>query len=71
MDDMTRAFAVFARNGKPIEPTFVRRVIDRNGRIVEDHASWDDPWLEGDEKLDRMAVGMGIEPQPIIEPRTA
>ena len=30
MDDMTRAFAVFARNGKPSEPTFVRRVIDRN-----------------------------------------
>ena len=31
IDDMTRAFAVFARNGKPIEPVIVRRVIDRTG----------------------------------------
>ncbi len=71
MDDMTRAFAVFARNGKPIEPTFVRRVIDRTGRVVEDHAAWDDPWLEGDERLDRQAALMGKEPAPVIDPRTA
>ena len=30
IDEMTRAFAVFARNGKPIEPVMVRRVIDRD-----------------------------------------
>ena len=30
-DDLTRAFAVFARNGKPIDPMIVRRVIDRTG----------------------------------------
>jgi penicillin-binding protein 1A len=71
MDDMTRAFAVFARNGKPQEPVTVRRVIDRKGHIVEDHSSWDDPWLDGDSRLDRVAATMGIEPKPVIEPRTA
>jgi len=68
---MTRAFAVFARNGKPIEPVMVRRVIDRQGHVILDNSSWDDPWLDGDERLDRAAATMGIEPKPVIEPRTA
>jgi penicillin-binding protein 1A len=71
MDDMTRAFAVFARNGKPQEPVMVRRVIDRKGHVIIDHAAWDDPWLDGDERLDRVAMTMGEEPKPVIEPRTA
>jgi len=71
MDDMTRAFAVFARNGKPIEPVMVRRVIDRQGRVILDDTAWDDPWVDGDEHLDRVAATMGIEPKPVIEPRTA
>jgi penicillin-binding protein 1A len=71
MDDMTRAFAVFARNGKPIEPVMVRRVIDRQGHVVLDNSSWDDPWLDGDGRLDRAAATMGFEPKPVIEPRTA
>jgi len=71
MDDMTRAFAVFARNGKPQEPVMVRRVIDRKGHVIVDHAAWDDPWLDGDERLDRVAMTMGDEPKPVIEPRTA
>jgi penicillin-binding protein 1A len=71
MDDMTRAFAVFARNGRPIEPVFVRRIIDRKGQIIEDHSSWTDPWLDGDARLDRVAALMGVEPAPVIEPRTA
>jgi penicillin-binding protein 1A len=71
IDDITRAFAVFARNGRPIETISVRRVIDRQGRVLEDHSAWDDPWLDGDTRLDRVAMTMGIEPAPVIEPRTA
>ena len=71
MDDMTRAFAVFARNGAPIEPVFVRRVLDRQGHVIEDHSAWDDPWLDGDARLDRVAATMGVEAKPIIAPRTA
>jgi penicillin-binding protein 1A len=71
MDDMTKAFAVFAKNGRPIDPVFVRRVIDRRGQVVEDRSSWDDPWLDGDSRLDRVAAVMGVERAPVIEPRTA
>ena len=71
MDEMTRAFAVFARNGRPQEPVSVKRVIDRQGHVVIDHASWDDPWLDGDARLDHVAAAMGKEPDPVIDPRTA
>lgn len=71
LDEITDAFAVFARNGSPIAPVRVRRVIDRRGRVLEDHTSIDDPWLRGRDRLDRLAqVGM-MEAAPVIEPRTA
>lgn len=71
MDDLSRAFAVFARNGRPIETVYVRRVIDRRGRVIEDHTAWDDPILDGGARLDRIAARFGDEPGPVIAPRTA
>jgi penicillin-binding protein 1A len=70
-DDLARAFAVFARDGKPIDTVYVRRVIDRRGRVVEDHTSWDDPLLDGESRLDRINAKVGADPQPVIPPRTA
>ncbi|HZS39363.1 MAG TPA: transglycosylase domain-containing protein, partial [Polyangia bacterium] len=71
IDDITRAFAVFARNGKPIQPVLVRRVRDRAGRVLEDHTSYDDPMLAAGDKLDRVAATAGVSVEPVIEPRTA
>ncbi len=71
MDDLTRAFAVFARDGKPITPVTVRRVIDRSGRALEDHTAYDDPWLDAGDKLDRVAALAGHTVEPVIDPRTA
>jgi penicillin-binding protein 1A len=70
-DELTRAFAVFARNGRPIDNVFIRRVLDRQGHVVEDHSAYDDPWLDGDSKFDRVATLMGAEIKPVITPRTA
>ena len=71
MDELTKAFAVFARGGTAVEPVFIRRVTDREGRILADHTTWDDPWLLPEDRLDRMAVGAGLPKEPVIEPRTA
>ena len=70
-DDQARAFAVFARNGRPIDTVYVRRVVDRRGRVVEDHTAWDDPLLDGESRLDRLAARFGDEPKPVISPRSA
>ncbi len=71
MDDMTRAFAVFARMGRSIEPTMIRRLIDRKGEIIEDNTSYDDPFLPAADKFNRIAAKAGIYSVPVIEPRTA
>jgi penicillin-binding protein 1A len=70
-DDLSRAFAVFARDGRPVDTVYVRRVIDRRGRVVEDHTAWDDPLLDGAARLDRVAARFGDEPAPVIPPRAA
>jgi penicillin-binding protein 1A len=71
IDEITRAFAVFARNGRPIQPVTVRRVLDRQGRVIEDHTHYADPWLSAGHKLDRVAATAASTPAPVIDPRTA
>jgi penicillin-binding protein 1A len=71
LDEITDAFAVFARNGRPVQPVRIRRVLDRRGRVLEDHTVPDDPFLSESDRLDRIAA-IGVErPAPVIEPRTA
>ncbi len=71
MDDMAHVFGVFARSGVPIAPVLIRRVFDRAGKIIEDHATPDDPWLDADDKLNRWAAESGRPHDPVIPPRTA
>lgn len=35
--DMAKAYSVFA-NGKLVEPTVIMKVVDRNGKVLEDHS---------------------------------
>jgi membrane peptidoglycan carboxypeptidase len=49
----------------------VRRVIDRRGRVLEDHTHPDDPFLDEEDRLDRIAELGVSRPPPVIAPRTA
>jgi penicillin-binding protein 1A len=71
MDEITRAFSAFAKNGVLEDPIYVRRVLDRAGKILEDHSVYWDPMLGGGDKLDRLAQLAGQRTQPVIAPRTA
>lgn len=71
IDELSRAFAIFARNGRPIDTVSVRRILDRRGQVVEDHTAWFDPLLSSESRLDRIAAAWGQEPEPAISPRTA
>jgi penicillin-binding protein 1A len=70
LDELTRAFAVFARNGKSIDWIYVRRVFDRAGRVVEDNTVYYDPMLPAGDRLDRVAATAGLVPKQAIPPRT-
>jgi penicillin-binding protein 1A len=71
IDEMTRAFSAFARNGSLVEPVAVRRVRDRDGHVLEDHTSIGDPMQAPDLRLDRMVALAGTKVENVISPRTA
>jgi penicillin-binding protein 1A len=52
--DLTSVYADFNRMGARPKLIFLRRVLDRDGRILEDHSSFYDPWTE---LSDRIAAG--------------
>lgn len=69
--DLTNVYTLFNRMGQRPKMLFLRRVLDRDGRILEDHSSFYDPWTELD---DRIAAGYAKLFQPVeqvIAPETA
>lgn len=71
MDELSRAFGVFVREGKWVDPVYVRRVVDKNGVVlVDDRHPWDDAMDVGG-RIDAMAR-LGLEPpKQIIDIGTA
>jgi penicillin-binding protein 1A len=71
LDQLTRAFAIFARNGTWVDWSFVRRVLDRDGNALEDRTVPYDPVLAPGDRLDRLAAVGGVQPRQAISARTA
>ena len=79
LDEMARAFTVFARlgawwprpGGREKSWVYVRRILDRSGNAVEDNTVAEDPALPPADRLDRAAALAGIAPPQAIAPRTA
>ncbi len=70
--ELARAFSVFARSGRAVEPIFVVR-ITRGDETLVDRASWIDPTLSASRRLDR-AAALAVElvgSEPIYDPRSA
>jgi penicillin-binding protein 1A len=71
IDELTRAFSAFARNGSLAEPVYVRRVRDRSGNLLEDNTAVSDTMSAPSERLDRMVALAGQVSKDVIPPRTA
>ncbi|HXI58837.1 MAG TPA: penicillin-binding transpeptidase domain-containing protein, partial [Polyangia bacterium] len=71
IDEMTRAFSAFARNGVLVDPVYIRRIRDRNGVVLEDHTAIGDPVGPPSDRLDRLVALAGQKPETVISPRTA
>jgi penicillin-binding protein 1A len=71
MPELARAFAIFAREGKFVDWVYVRRIVDRDGNVVEDNTIYSDPQLSPADRLDRIAATAGVKPKQAISPRTA
>ena len=70
-DELTRAFATFIREGKRVDPVYIRQVRDRQNNLIEDHTSPEDPLISEDDRLDRLWALSAHRPRQIIDPRTA
>lgn len=78
LDEMARAFTVFARLGawwpRPGNEqawVYARRILDRGGNAVEDNTVAEDPRLAAADRLDRVAALSGVQAPRAIPPRTA
>jgi penicillin-binding protein 1A len=71
MDELTRAFATFARNGTQRDPIYIRQIRDRFGRVIEDHTVVEDPMLHEADRLDRIWATSGQRDKQVIDARTA
>jgi penicillin-binding protein 1A len=70
LTELTRAFAIFARNGRFIDWTYVKRVLDRDGNVLEDNTVYYDPMLTPAERLKRLQVTAGKGARQAIQART-
>jgi len=52
--DMVQVYAIFALRGRAPRTAFVKRIIDREGRILEDRTHFSDPWAPTGPKIDGM-----------------
>jgi penicillin-binding protein 1A len=53
--ELTKAYAVFANQGKPFKPVFVQKVLDREGNLLEEH----------------LPLHPQEDPEQVISPQTA
>lgn len=71
LDELTRAFAIFAQTGRWVELHHIRRIVDRDGNTVEDNTALYDPMLAPADRLDRIYATAGEKPRQVIAERTA
>lgn len=71
LDELTRAYAIFARNGRWLDWVYVRRIEDREGNRLEDNTVFYDPILSPIDRLDRVYATVGARSKQAIPARAA
>jgi penicillin-binding protein 1A len=68
---LANVYALLDRYGEKRPSTFVRRVLDRDGRLLEDHAAPTDPWVPLSTRLAAAAAVVQTAPERVMDPRSA
>ncbi len=69
--ELTNVYATFARYGERRPATFVKRVLDRDGNVLEDHTDYRDPWVPLPERLAAGVAEVERPHQQVMDERTA
>jgi penicillin-binding protein 1A len=68
--ELSNVYALFARGGERRPATLVRRVLDRDGRVLEDHAAATDAWVPLSTRLGAAVAEVTRPRVQAIDPRT-
>ncbi len=71
MEELARAFAIFARGGTWVDPTLVRRVLDKHGATLLDRRHPYDPHMSLADRFHRALALARTPPRRVVDPRTA
>ena len=71
LSDLTGVYATFNRLGRRAKMIYLRRVLDRDGRILEDHSSFYDPWTWEDDRIAAGYAKLFEVPDQVMTPETA
>jgi penicillin-binding protein 1A len=69
--DLVNVYAVLDRQGLKRPPVLVKRVLDREGKLLEDRIAPTDPWAPLSERLAGGYAEVGEEPVRVVERRAA
>ncbi|MBN2359576.1 MAG: PBP1A family penicillin-binding protein [Deltaproteobacteria bacterium] len=69
--ELTLYYAMVARLGRKVEPIFIKRVIDRDGNVLEDHTSSRDPWVDQDVRINRRYATLDHIAPSVMDARDA
>jgi penicillin-binding protein 1A len=69
--DLSNVYAVLDRYGEKRPSLFVKRVLDRNGRVLEDRVAPNDPWVPLSERLAAAAAEVRSERERAMDERSA
>ncbi len=68
---LANVYALLDRYGEKRPSTFVKRVLDRDGRLVEDHSAPTDAWVPLSTRLAAAAAAVEAPPERVMDPRSA
>lgn len=71
LSDLTGVYATFNRLGQRAKMIYLRRVLDRDGRVLEDHSSFYDPWTWLDDRVAAGYARLFDVPEQVMTPETA
>ena len=69
--ELANVYALLDRYGEKRGSTLVKRVLDREGRVLEDHADWRDPWVPLGERLAAAVAEVERPRERVMDERTA
>lgn len=69
--ELTSVYTTIQRLGNKFQPVFIKRIIDRDGNILENHTSTTDPWLDQDDRIDEVYAALQHREIRVMEPAKA